>query len=175
METFFYFNNSGDKDKIISIPNLGDVGWTSFERAFYGSSTLPASRVATSRGYLALLHVQRGVSGQPLTGGWDTSQVTDMSRIFRNAALANPDVSGWDTSQVQDMSFLFSGARAATPDTSAWDTAQVTNMTALFQSTDVANPDVSSWDVSNVTSLWYMFFSKPISPRLISQAGCPHR
>src|SRR6056297_2829093 len=32
----FYFNNGGDKDKLISIDKLGSVGWTSMERAFYG-------------------------------------------------------------------------------------------------------------------------------------------
>ena len=33
-----YFNNGGDKLKVLSTQNLGAVGWTSFVRAFYGCS-----------------------------------------------------------------------------------------------------------------------------------------
>ena len=36
-------------------------------------------------------------------GGWDTSSVTDMSRMFSGADAFNQDIGGWDTSSVTDM------------------------------------------------------------------------
>ena len=40
----WYFNNSGDKDKLLEVPNLGDVGWRSLEGAFDGCSRLEVVR-----------------------------------------------------------------------------------------------------------------------------------
>ena len=36
----WYFNGGGSKDKLIEVLDLGDVGWTNLERAFYGCSNL---------------------------------------------------------------------------------------------------------------------------------------
>ena len=41
---------------------------------------------------------------------WDTSSVTDMSDLFRNARDFNDPIGKWDTSKVTDMSGMFSGA-----------------------------------------------------------------
>ena len=83
METI-YFNNEGDKDKIISIPNLGSVGWTSFERAFYGCANLT--------------HVHGG----------DTSMVTSMNSMFYEATNVVPDTTYWETSNVTIYEFYVS-------------------------------------------------------------------
>ena len=103
METI-YFNNEGDKDKIISIPNLGSVGWTSFYYAFYGCSNL------------------RSVAGG------DTSQVTSLSNMFAEASQVEPLTADWNTGQVTDMSWIFSGAGSFNADISKWEVSQVTDM-----------------------------------------------
>ena len=38
---------------------------------------------------------------------WDTSNVTDMSRMFYQSGDFNRDIGGWDTSNVIDMSYMF--------------------------------------------------------------------
>jgi surface protein len=38
---------------------------------------------------------------------WDTSNVTDMRRLFGNATNFNQDIGGWNTSNVTDMSLMF--------------------------------------------------------------------
>ena len=43
---------------------------------------------------------------------WDTSLVTNMSSLFRNAQAFNADISEWDTAAVTDMSSMFYGAYA---------------------------------------------------------------
>ena len=87
----------------------------------------------------------------------DTSNVTNMRRIFYGAIKANPDVSKWDTSNVINMTSMFYNATNANPDVSEWDTSKVTNMRTMFSRATKANPDVSKWDTSNVTNMAYMF------------------
>ncbi|MBC75404.1 MAG: hypothetical protein CME64_05245 [Halobacteriovoraceae bacterium] len=59
----WYFNNAGDKDKIISIQELGRVGWKSFENAFSHCYNL----------------------GQVVGG--DTSEVISMEGMFKSLYL----------------------------------------------------------------------------------------
>ena len=121
-----YFNNSGDKLKLISIPELGGVRWTNFEGAFSGCSNLVN------------------------VNGGDTSKVTSINQLFINAKIVKVDTSNWDTSLVTDMWKMFENAALANPDVSSWDTSSVTNMVRLFNSAKLANPDTSNWTFSNV-------------------------
>ena len=97
-------------------------------------------------------------------GTWDTSRVTDMSRLFEKHRYFNEDISNWDTSNVTDMRGMFIGALAfnqpinthtVTRDDgttyTAWDTSNVTNMQSMFKGTLVFNQDISNWNTSNVT------------------------
>ena len=43
-------------------------------------------------------------------GGWDTSNVTNMSWMFFDAKEFNGDIGNWDTSNVTDMCYMFYGA-----------------------------------------------------------------
>ena len=70
------FNNAGDKDKIRSVEDFGDLGYTNLSGAFHGSTNLSAF------------------------AGGVTSDVTDMTSMFEGATNANPDVSNWDVSSV---------------------------------------------------------------------------
>ena len=68
------------------------------------------------------------------------------------------DIKYWDTSQITDMSFLFKDVWNFNQDISAWDVSQVTNMQAMFQNT-FFDIDLSRWDVSSVTNMFQMFYS----------------
>lgn len=154
----WYFIDTGDKDKIISISELGTVGWKSFEAGFNGCAKLTTvaggdtSSVTNMKGMFS-----NASQVSPNTSGWDTSNVTTMYGMFFNAFVADPDTSNWDTSSVTDMSGMFYGASAANPDTSVWNTSSVTNMSHMFADADTANPNTSSWDTSNVTDMSDMF------------------
>ena len=39
--------------------------------------------------------------------GWDTSEVTDMSKLFLDAYTFNENINNWDVSNVTDMRFIF--------------------------------------------------------------------
>ena len=89
----------------------------------------------------------------------DTSQVTDMSRMFYNCyVLTNMDVSNFDTSQVINMSSMFEMCNNLTNlDLSNFDTSRVTDMSNMFSWTDLNNLDVSNFDTSQVTNMSGMF------------------
>jgi len=65
---------------------------------------------------------------------FNTSNVTDMTRLFNAHRLTSLDLSSWNTSNVTYMSFMFSGAgRLMNLNLSSWDTSNVTTMEGIFQ------------------------------------------
>lgn len=180
-----YFNDSGDKLKILNIVQWGTGKWISMKAAFSGASNmiLTASDVPdfsqvvdmstmflratlvnpnttnwdVSNVFSMALMFTFATSANPDVSGWDTANVTDMLSMFFGATLANPDVSNWDTSSVTDMAGMFSGATLAKPNVSNWNTAMVTRMNSMFFNATSANPIVSSWNTANVTDMSRMF------------------
>ena len=154
----WYFNNTGDKDKIISISELGTVGWKNFEKAFYACSNLATISGGNTSNVTDMSSMfTYATAADPDTSGWDTSEVTNMAGMFYDADAANPDTSGWDTSSVTNMLYMFYHSAAANPDTSNWNTSNVTSMAGMFMDASAANPSTSNWDTSKVTDMSEMF------------------
>ena len=90
-------------------------------------------------------------------GAWDTSNVVAMDAMFSGASAFDQDIGAWDTSNVTDMSYMFRNASTFNQDIGAWDTSEVENMQAMFQGASAFNQDVGTWDTSNLVSLRSMF------------------
>jgi surface protein len=131
-----YFNNQGDKEKILSVDQWGDVSWVNMNSAFRGciNLTVQADDVP------------------------DLYNVKDMNWMFSGASSFNQDVAGWDVSSVNSMRAMFSKAESFNQDIGGWDVSSVTNMAAMFRDTDSFNQDIDGWDVSNVVNMRHMFF-----------------
>lgn len=80
-----YFNNTGDRRKIIEITSWGDIQWQSMENAFYGCENLNFDAIAAP----------------------NLSQVTTLKNMFRGAFVFNGILNGWDVSNVTDISGMF--------------------------------------------------------------------
>jgi surface protein len=91
-------------------------------------------------------------------GIWDTSQVTDMSELFKDQSTFNADIGAWDTSKVTDMSYMFTYALVFNQDIGAWDTSSVTDMSDMFHGASAFNQDIGAWDTSKVTDMRRMFW-----------------
>ena len=130
-----YFNNTGDKEKILSVEQWGTGVWGSMEKAFYGAANLVVNA----------------------TDNPNLSSVTNMSYMFSYASAFNQDISSWNVSNVTNMSYMFYGASAFNQDISSWNVSNVTTMSSMFYYASVFNQDISLWNVSNVTSMWSMF------------------
>lgn len=156
----WYFNNGPSKDQILTVVNLGDVGWINMNNAFYGCTNLTAFAGGNMANVTDMSGMFWGATAvTPITTGWDTSSATNMSQMFRQAAAANPNTSTWNTSNVTNMTSMFSDTTLANPDTSGWDTSNVTSMAYMFMNASSANPNTSSWNTTNVTSMIGMFYN----------------
>jgi surface protein len=87
---------------------------------------------------------------------WDTSRVTDMSKLFQDRADFNEDVSNWNTSAVTNMAYVFSGASSFHRDL-LWDTRNVKFMDGIFNFATSFNGDISTWSTASLQSMDYAF------------------
>ncbi|MEA1784998.1 BspA family leucine-rich repeat surface protein, partial [Arenibacter sp. GZD96] len=180
-----YFNNAGDRRKIIEILSWGNIQWQSMEDAFYGCENLnfdaidspDLSQVTSLRNMFRRCSSFNGIvnnwnistvtdiSGifsdamvfnRPLEN-WNTINVTDMSSVFEGANQFNEPLDNWNTASVQTMENMFSRASAFNQNINNWDVSQVTNMSGTFRSANRFNQPLQLWNVSNVTNMSYMF------------------
>ena len=155
-----FFNNGGDKLKLIKILNWGDVGWTIMSAAFYGCTNLnevSATDVENLPGgsYGSWFALCSNLPTVPL-GAWDATGVTSLNNLFQNcSALTEVDVSGWDTSIVTNLAGVFVGCVNLTElDVSGWNTALNTTLLSTFSGCiSLSELDVSGWDTANVLSM----------------------
>ena len=130
-----YFNNSGDRQKIITIEQWGDIEWESMEEAFEGCSNLELNTTAPP----------------------NLINVTSMSGMFRNASSLNTDLDNWNVGAISDMSFLFAGASAFNGSIENWDVSNVTDMSFMFLESISFQGKLDLWDVNNVEKMSGMF------------------
>ena len=101
--------------------------------------------------------------------GWDTSKVTDMSKLFLDAHTFNEPLNNWDVSNVTNMHAMFDNAYDFNQPLNNWEVGNVTDMSEMFSSMEALafNQPIGNWDVSNVTNMYSMFseakeFNQPI-------------
>lgn len=99
---------------------------------------------------------------------WDTSEVSDMSNLFKNKYKFNSSIDKWDVSNVVDMKSMFNSAYRFNQPIGDWDVSKVKSMAGMFNSAYAFNQPINNWDVSNVKSMSHMFvanfyFNQPLS------------
>ncbi|MFS4494325.1 BspA family leucine-rich repeat surface protein [Maribacter sp. 2308TA10-17] len=157
-----YFNNVGDKLKIIEILDWGTIQWQSMENAFYGCENLnfdainspDLSQVTSLKNMF-----KGGVLFNGIVNNWDVSTVTDISGIFHTARIFNRPLDNWNTAAVTDMSFAFHDAQLFNEPLDSWNTAAVTTMENMFYNADNFNQNINNWNVANVTNMVGLFYS----------------
>ena len=87
----------------------------------------------------------------------DTSNVTNMKRIFAGASKFNQPIGDWDTSKVTDMKAMFAEAHSFNQPIGNWDTSNVTDMSDMFAWAESFNQPIGNWNTSNVTYMKGMF------------------
>jgi surface protein len=90
---------------------------------------------------------------------WDTSDITDMRKMFFEAESFNQSLGNWDVSNVTNMEGMFRKASSFNQPIGEWDVSNVTNMDQMFYQAYSFNRPIGEWDVSNVTNTANMFYS----------------
>ncbi len=135
-----YFNNEGDRLKILSVEQWGTIPWTGTlaNNTFWGCENLQVNAIDA-----------------PNLSGITTTQFT---RFFAQCKTFNADIGHWDTSKVRSFNIMFLGATNFNGDIGEWDTSSAISMNQMFELTNF-NQDIGGWDTSNVTSMSRMFDS----------------
>ncbi len=155
-----YFNYTGDKEKILTVEQWGNIGWTSMEKAFMGCSNLVENATdapdLSNVESLAFMFFEASSINQPIDN-WDVSKVTDMSFMFTKASSFNQDINIWDVSNVTNMRNMFDKASSFNKPIGDWDVSRVTSMLSMFGGASSFNQDIGNWNVFNVTEMNIMF------------------
>ncbi len=157
-----FFNNQGDKDKILTIEQWGIIEWKFFDFAFMGCSKL-VSNTSEVPNLIEVKSLDSSFKGcTAFTGDlskWDVSSVTSMKAMFQEAASFNSNLNDWDFRGTTNIGDMFRGASSFNGNISDWNVNDVVNMGGTFAGTDVFNQDLSRWQVENVTSMYQTFSS----------------
>ena len=165
-----YFNNSGDRQKILRVDQWGNQVWSSMWRSFYGASnlTLTSSDVPDLSNVTDLGQMFQGATSMNSNiSNWDVSNVTSTVHMFSGATSFNNNINNWDVHNVQNMDYMFYGATSFNQPLHSWDVSGVdstsSGMVSMFENATAFNQDISSWDVSNVTDMQHMLDNSAVS------------
>ena len=169
--TNMYFSESdSDNLKILEIKSWGPLRLENTGGYFFDTKNLiiSANDPLNLSGITNLSHMfeMSFSSNFEVTGtinNWDTSEIVDMSNMFKFAYLFDSPLNNWDVSNVRDMEGMFEESYAFNQPLNLWNTSQVENMGSMFGggysfSKMSFNQDISMWDVSNVVNMNSMFY-----------------
>jgi len=151
-----YFNNAGDRRKILEILGWGSIAWQSMEDAFHGCENLNFDAIDSPNlsGATSLRNTfRRCTSFNGILNNWNVSTITDLSGTFADASIFNRPLDLWTTASITDMSFTFQNARLFNEPLDNWNTALVTTMESMFNGANSFNQNIDNWNVGNVTDM----------------------
>ena len=170
-----YFNDGGDKLKLMTIANWGTGVWSNMDSAFAGCANMTGTYTDTPNTSLVpsmyFMFYNCVKFNSPVS--FSTVNVLNTSQMFFGCSVFNQSVSNFNTAKVTDMSNMFRNCSIFDQSVSNFNTAGVTNMVGLFYSCSVFNQSVSNFNTGNVQTIALMFnacntFKQSLSTFLIT-------
>jgi surface protein len=98
---------------------------------------------------------------------WDTSEVTNMEKLFYEKSDFNEDISNWKTENVTNMNHMFFGCHDFNQPIGNWNTQKVTTMVGIFTDCDNFNQPLNTWKTGNMVNMHSLFsgcsiFNQPL-------------
>lgn len=140
-----YFNNGGDRLKLLEIQNWGNIAWGGDLRfSFDGCANMQLTAIdspnlSSSIIFREFFNGCSAFTGNNSMQNWDVSSMGDARLFFLNSSF-NTDIGGWTTTAIN-------------------------NMQQMFQNTPF-NYDLSGWSVNNVTTMYLCFYGSSINQNL---------
>ncbi|GAA4273684.1 hypothetical protein GCM10022258_29780 [Aquimarina gracilis] len=158
------FDNTGDKDKIRSIEQWGNIQWSSFREAFYGCENLKlnADDIPDFTQVTELTSMFGECTNfedlKDTIGSWDMSTIEYIHGMFYECSIFNEDISGWVFTNLLRTDSAFEEALAFNQDISNWNMATVTDMAYMFYNATSFNQPVGNWALGTVEYMYAMFY-----------------
>ncbi|WP_350286326.1 BspA family leucine-rich repeat surface protein [uncultured Croceitalea sp.] len=173
-----YFNDAGDRRKIIEILQWGTIQWQSMEDAFHGCENLNFDAIDAPdlSQVTSLKNMFRGGSlFNGIVNNWNVGNVTDISGMFYEAEIFNRPLDNWNTSSITDMSYTFYRARQFNEPLDNWNTGSVNTLEYTFSEAGRFNQNINNWNVNQVTNMSGTFryannFNRPLNNWNVSNA-----
>jgi|GEM_PF-3512607 len=171
-----YYYNKG----LLAIQQWGTTHWTNLTSGFYNASAMDvtATDIPDLSGVTSLKSLFFGdnalTNANGSISGWNTSTITDMSFLFREASVFNQPLNSWNVSNVTNMSQIFVRAYAFNQPLNSWITSNVTDLSYAFFEANAFNQPLNSWNVGNVMTMNHTFydaeaFNQPLSSWNVSK------
>ncbi|MEM7551502.1 MAG: BspA family leucine-rich repeat surface protein [Bacteroidota bacterium] len=166
-----FFNNGGDRQKILTVEQWGSISWSSMNSAFFGCSnlTVPTTDSPDLSGVLSLGQMfQDATSFNQSIDSWDVSNTTIFTGMFRGATSFDQPLNSWNIDAATNISFMFDGATDFNQPLSNWNTTGVTIIEGMFRDATSFNQNVNTFDVSLVQEFNGVFqratsFNQPLN------------
>uniref|UniRef100_UPI000A7E9EA8 BspA family leucine-rich repeat surface protein n=1 Tax=Tenacibaculum agarivorans TaxID=1908389 RepID=UPI000A7E9EA8 len=171
-----FFNNSGDKDKILTIEQWGDIEWEEMTHAFYGCSKLDITNSFIDTPDLRNVNSMEGVFREATSfngylPGWRIPDgLKSLSSMFEGAASFNRNINDWDFGQVDDCSSMFKNAISFNQPLDGWSSniGGVENLSSMFEGAISFNQNIDNWFVTIAKDVSSMFknatsFNQPLN------------
>jgi surface protein len=159
---WFAIVNEGNKSNISDYAQQVTSGITYFTPP--GSSTpIPFNNIVTSN-VTDMSYMFRGATTfNQNINSWDVSNVTNMNNTFSETDSFNQNIGSWNVSKVIYMPSMFRRASSFNQNIGSWNVSNVTNISTMFVFATSFNQNIGSWNVSNVTNMSNMFFEAGLS------------
>ncbi|MCA0232113.1 MAG: BspA family leucine-rich repeat surface protein [Bacteroidetes bacterium] len=162
--TSIIFANGGDKSKILSVDQWGDIAWGGLRRAFQGCSNfnITATDAPNLSNATDMSEAFQGATSfNANINHWDISTITTLFATFSGATNFNQPLASWSVSNVTDFTEMFSYASNFNQPLNGWVLSTASNknitMSKMFYDADAFNQDLNSWNVQRVTNMSFMF------------------
>ena len=173
-----YFNNvnDGNKEKLTSILQWGDIAWSSMKRAFYGCENLMlwANDAPILTGVTSLdAMFQNCESLHPIDqspnpidldlNDWNVSSISSMQSVFEGCTNFNGAIGTWVTSNVITFYKMFKDASSFNMDISNWSTSKALEMDDMFNGASAFDQAIGGWDLSKLVTASNMLYGVTLS------------
>ena len=155
-----YFNNEGDKTKLLDVSQWGNIEWKSMYAAFKGCENLNIIAVdvpdlSSVENFRNIFHGCSSLNSN--IENWDVSNVSNFYLAFANCFQFNQPLNNWDMSSATKLQRMFLGCSSFNQPLNDWDVSNVTDFASTFHGCTVFNQPLNNWDVSKGIYLGFMF------------------
>lgn len=171
-ECYIFFNNGGDKLKLLEIQNWGNfggAGWPGLAQRFWGCSNMDitatdsfisTSGVRTNNGFYDCTNL----IGNSSMNTWDISVISEHTNTFYNCTNFNAPIGNWNMSNATKLTNMLNRCANFNQDISSWDVSNVTIFQGMLANASSFDQNLGAWNLRTTgTNLAFIFNNSGMS------------